>query len=439
MGTWTYKATFSDDSKGIEGTFECIPSNLPGLLGKDESNPMWFGFKGGGHFMMRAFQVGDRYFAVNWDDPANPNDGEKRKIFLDLAQKYGYNLFSIGSHYLNRRIAGRGEGWQTPEIWDKAAGRPNAEEFRKMEVILDELRDRKIMVYPFAGFIGKVSHYPETEAEQERYVRYTMSRLSSYWNILYAPASPEPNVGEPDWLPVPVVERMGRLIQRYNVSGHLVSVHNATPDTLEGSTIFRDADWTDYVITQGPKTFDLAYLSRIHLRNHHPEKPLLAQETLWPGNGAHPSYDEVNIRKNAYVITMAAAAICFGDMNGNSTSGFSGSLDPKDRNRRWHDVIKQVWDFFETVPFYYMKPCQELLKGAEAYGLAQPGSRYLAYLPAGGTVNIEVVPRVYAVTWINAQNTSDRRPGELTKTGQKLTAPADGDDWLVYLQRFSAR
>ncbi|MGH9340844.1 MAG: DUF5060 domain-containing protein [Acidobacteriota bacterium] len=433
LGTWSYQATFSDGSAGGSGTFKCIVSDIPGQLGKSEVNPMWFGFKGGRHLLVRAFHVGDRFFASNWDDPADPNDGERRKSFLDWTQQQGYNLLSIASHYLNRPVAGRGLGRDTPKLWDKKNGRPKAEEYGEMELILDELKRRRMLVYPFSGFIGKATDYPETEIDQERYIRYTMARLSSYWNILYAVASPEPNVGD-DWLPPETVVRLGKTVQRYNVSGHLVSVHNATPDTFEGN-IYKDADWTDYLITQGPKTFDLAHLSKIHLRNLHLRKPLLAQETLWPGNGAHPPYDEVNIRKNAYVLTMSGAAICFGDMNGNSSTGFSGTMALSDRNQSWHDAIKTVWDFFEGLPFYLMKPRQDLLSGSEAYALAQEGRKYLVYLPSRGTVNVSVPAGTYEIIWINAQNTSERILAGRTNTGRDLKSPPHGDDWLLYMHR----
>jgi hypothetical protein len=37
------------------------------------------------------------------------------------------------------------------------------------------------------------------------------------------------------------------------------------------------------------------------------------------------------------------------------------------------------------------------------------------------------------MTWINAQNTSDRRYAGITNNGKKLSAPNDGDDWLLLL------
>jgi hypothetical protein len=38
------------------------------------------------------------------------------------------------------------------------------------------------------------------------------------------------------------------------------------------------------------------------------------------------------------------------------------------------------------------------------------------------------------MTWINAQNASDRRYVGMTNNSKKLSAPDDGDDWLLFLR-----
>lgn len=44
----------------------------------------------------------------------------------------------------------------------------------------------------------------------------------------------------------------------------------------------------------------------------------------------------------------------------------------------------------------------------------------------------------YEVTWINTQETSDRRKGGQTSDGCRLVAPEEGDDWLLQLVRLPA-
>ena len=416
-GSWRYTARFSDGAPGVQGAFECVASGLPGLISRDEQNPQWFGFRGGKQrLLVRSFHVGDRFFAENWD-------AAKRTAFLDWAQGQGYNTLSIASHYLNRNEEGRGQGWKTPELWPL-----DAAEYRKMETILDELARRRLLVFPFAGFFGRGSNFPRDPAEQSLYIRYTLARLGPYWNLLFNVAGPEPNLRGRPFLTPEEVNRLGGEIRRLDVFGHLLTVHNPPGDDL-----YREAPWTTYGTLQGPKTIDKAKLSAEILRNHHPKKPLYAQETLWPGNTfGHPSYTDEDIRKNAYVILMSAAALNYADMNGSSSSGFSGTLELSDRVQTRHDIVKQVWDFFETVPFQRMKPSQDLV--SRGYCLAEAGEEYLVYLESGGTVDVAVTGGPYPVEWINARDTSDRRPGKQTRDGRALSAP-DENDWLLRLRQ----
>ena len=417
-GTWSYEAVFSDGAPGAKGSFQCVASKLPGMVSVDERNPMWFGYSGGGHAILRAFHVGDRFFAANW--PA-----EKRKAFLDWAGKQGYNMLSVASHYLNRDAPGRGQGWETPELWPL-----NAAEYRRMEVTLDDLARRRIIVWPFSGFFGQKSNYPLDPGEQERYIRYTVARLAPYWNLMFNVAGPEPNVGK-RWMSDEDVQRLGRLIRKLDPSGHLLAVHNRT-----GDDPYRDSEWSNYGVLQGPKTLDRDVLSRGLLKNHHASKPLLAQETLWSGNKfhvqRHGGYSADDVRKNAWVIQMSAAALVFADNNGDSSSGFTGSLEIGEQRQEHHDTVRRVWDFMESVPYYRMRPRQDLVD--KGYCLAEPGQRYLVYLPEGGPVNVKVEGGAYRMVWINGRSPAERRAAGESRDGRGLTAP-DTHDWVLSLER----
>ncbi len=426
LGTWHYEARFSDGTPGTQGSFTCVESDLPGMLTVDESNPLWFGYKGGGHVLVRSFHVGDGFFASNM-----PSD--RRAAFLDWAQAQGYNMLSIGSHYLNRSGPGRGQGWDTPKLWPL-----NAAEYRRMESILDDLTARRFLIFPFGGFFGRGAGYPTEPLEQELYVRYTLARLGANWNILLNVSGPEPLLDKeaaPLVMPKMELDRLGRLIQSLNVFGHPLTVHNKT-----GDDEFRDDDYIDYGTLQGPKTTDPAVLSEGLLRNHHPSRPLYVQETLWSGNKFHPDYSDEHLRKNAFVIGISAGALNFIDNGGpepgglgDSSSGFSGTLDLNDRRQWRHDIIRAVWAFFETIPFYRMSPRQDLVTAG--YCLAEPGAQVLVYLPSGGSVQVTLDDSPYHITWINAQNTAEQHQAGSTTGSASLTAPAHGDDWLLYLQK----
>jgi hypothetical protein len=213
-------------------------------------------------------------------------------------------------------------------------------------------------------------------------------------------------------------------------------VHNRT-----GPDPYRDSDWTTFGILQGPKTLDRVELARGVLNNHHAEKPLFAQETLWSRNRFHMQkngrdYSDADLRKHLFVLTMSAAGVCFADNDGDSSSGFSGTLDLGVRQQARHDILKRAWDLLETLPFSEMKPRPDLVDAG--YALALPGRQYLVYLESRGQVNVTVERGSYVVEWINAQKPSDRRVIGTTSDGRALATPDDGDDWLLWLRSASA-
>ena len=84
-------------------------------------------------------------------------------------------------------------------------------------------------------------------------------------------------------------------------------------------------------------------------------KPLLAQETLWSGNVFHirqlenRDFSDDELRRNAWVIHMSAAALVFADNGGGiSSAGFTGSMNPADAEQHRHDIIKE--DFRQLPP-----------------------------------------------------------------------------------------
>jgi hypothetical protein len=89
-GNWSYTATFSDGRPGTSGSFECVTSaGAGGKFAALSSDPLWFNRKGTDNDLIRSLHVGDRFFARNWDDPLDPNDGNKRTVFLNWAQQLG--------------------------------------------------------------------------------------------------------------------------------------------------------------------------------------------------------------------------------------------------------------------------------------------------------------------------------------------------------------
>lgn len=164
--------------------------------------------------------------------------------------------------------------------------------------------------------------------------------------------------------------------------------------------------------------------------------PLDAQETLWPGNMYHPRYTDEDIRRNAFVMLFSGAMINYGDMNGNSSSGFSNSMNPAEAVAARHATIHRVWDAFATLPWYRLKPRPDLVN--TGYCLADPGHEYVVYMEKPTPVSVKVRRGTHEVNWINARCPDDRRSGGETSSGRDLQTPAAGD-WILWLTRVPAK
>lgn len=409
IGTWRYSATFSDGRAGISGSFNCVASTTPGMISRDESNPRWFGFKGGRHVLLRSFHGGISLFASNFSN-------QDREAFLDWAQDQDYNMLSVGNH--STESASPTRTWDNPKLWPL-----DAAEYRQLETTLNKLADRRIIYYPFGGIFPQ-TWLPESSTDRSRLIRYYLARLAPYWNIVLNVAGPEPNLR--NYLSSSEVNQLAAEIRSRDVFGHVLGVHNR-----DGDDPYRISNWSSYATLQEEST-SLSSRSAYLLRNHTGSKPVYAQETLWMGNTLQPAWTLTNLRQHMWVHMMSATTYNVGDMNGRSFSGFSGSLDLSDRVQSRHDVPKQIWDFMETVPFYRMRPRQDLVN--TGFALAEAGQHYLVYLPAGGAVSVNVGSgSSYAVAWVNARNPiNDQRTGGTTTNGQNLRAP-DSSDWVLQL------
>ncbi len=431
LGEWKYQASFSDQSNQISGAFTCSESHHPGKVSKNELNPFWLGKQGEPKTMFRSFHVGDRFFAENWDDPKNENDGNLRTQFLDWLQENKYNMLSIGSLFTNRNEKGRGEGWNTPQLWPL-----NPDEFRKLEVILDELEKRNITIFPFAGFFGAKGNWPTNAKDQELYIKYLLARIGHYPNLILSVAGPEPFWREDKSeykgaMRLADIKRLGNLIDSLDVHNHIITLHNEKRATQYGDP-FIDEPWYDMSTLQGPTTLNREDLYSGLSMNHHRSKPVFAQETLWSGNMFHPKYTDDQLRKNAYTILFSGSILNFADMDGNSSTGFTGTLNLNAANQQRHEVVKRVWDWFETIPFHQMTTRQDLVN--HGFCLAKEGQEYYIYLDTIGKT--EITPDfeypLYS-EWINAKNPLDKRAGPVVRHRIEIQSPKDGDDWILHL------
>jgi hypothetical protein len=100
------------------------------------------------------------------------------------------------------------------------------------------------------------------------------------------------------------------------------------------------------------------------------------------------------------------------------------------------DDMRRARTFLESLPFYEMEPCNELLPDDTNYCLAKPGEVYAIYMPNGGsaTVDLSDVSGEFETKWFNPR-TGD--VGQHTPTvggdARLFEAPTQ-EDWALVIE-----
>jgi hypothetical protein len=236
------------------------------------------------------------------------------------------------------------------------------------------------------------------DADRRRLIRYAMARLSGYVNTKFVLALE----WQEGWSQTEVASH-ATFIHAVNPWARMVSVHG-TP----GDFSFPTATWADFMAIQAGNGSSYGAVHASTLRNRaRAAKPVIQEEH---GLGAENTIH----RQRAWAAFAGGAA-------GVGTGAY----------------LQHLVRFTNLIDFSSKEPHQELVTSGSAYLLATPGFGYIAYLPAGGAVGLDLraAPGTFREIWYDPRTGAliDRgsRPGGRVTT---LTAPASGD-WTVVLGR----
>jgi hypothetical protein len=93
-----------------------------------------------------------------------------------------------------------------------------------------------------------------------------------------------------------------------------------------------------------------------------------------------------------------------------------------------------LYDFFAALPFWRMQPFADV--SGDAIVLAEPGKAYVAYLPHGGSMTLDLTEArgAFNARWFNPRTGEFGVPFRVPGNGRRSFEAPDNEDWALQLQ-----
>jgi hypothetical protein len=455
LGPWRYRWSWSDDTPGGEGSFQCVSQGASkGVLQAYKDNPHWLAYNGTEPVWIKS------YYETGHGSIAQPFDWVSENVYQPLVD-HGYNhlqvnwllsLCCFGQYYqdgpppstldLALYKEGRASSTMRLDVW------------RLMEQRLGWLNDRNVGVHMFLGFEGRKNHGPSWEKlsnqEKDFYVRYVVARIAPFaniagWNFVWE----DPGYRESHEL------GLAKLLQKYDVFHHLRTYQDESPrDNEYQRPEYTFAAIENHYIAAPQNQIDRNY--RKTPWTHHeacriayvPGKPVFMSEgnALWRRYWAERSgATQDDLRQAAWGCATAGASFCWNghareyDLTATGPEGIpfhASDNNPYTASARYVDILADVMN--KDVVFYRMTPRDYLLTGHDPFRvwcLAEPGKQYLVFAAFGQPFTLHLAAGDYPKSeWIDAK-TGQRQPAPTVKvTKDELAPKAPETDWVLVLQ-----
>jgi hypothetical protein len=440
-----------------EGRFAATPGRRPGPVRVDPEHPFHFVRDGTGeHWFWNATTT---YQLLAWDEETIARSVER--------------LASLGINRIRVALCGRtkdGTRWNEPlvrrtgkfafkmEPWPAArpdniedpgydVSRFNVPFFRKAERMLRLARERGIVVsvvfYVDGADKGTDPFGKERmgNSDEERYYRYVTARFSAFANIMWDVTNEWHLFRDEAW-----VNRMGAVIRSSDPYHHMASVHG------RGDFPFRQSSWADFAMFQ---SWDEHGGYKFMLENRRQQAatgrpiPQINEEYgyedhypfPWGEKRLWPARIGDNRRRLAWEISMAGCYQTTGE-RANDGTGAGPDTGGGWVNGRGSDQMtmligyRYMAQFFTSFPWWSLEPHEDLA-GEGTLLLADPGKRYVAYLPAAGAARFQLQPGSYSARWFNPRTGAwtDMPDVVQSVSAPWSSAPAeDAGDWALLLQ-----
>lgn len=418
-GYWKYQATFSDGTPAAEGTFRCLWRYAPfDPVYINRLNPSCFR-RGVDPLMIRGLSVSSNFLSPDFKPSL-------RSDFLNWFQNQGYNTIFVMEAGSEDSDGMHGDRYPAPFSWA-----PGGDEYAHLETILNELNQRGILLSPF-GSSGAEQILPPPN-ELERFSRYFFARFGHFTNLLLRFPQASGPAGRSEDQVANGTAALLHAVRKYDVYGHAIGL-----PTSPGPSEASGADWLavqaeHYHQGNNSRWTDLLSTAQ----QAHDQPVILSMET--PRNPSkfrsleNLQQSDRNFRRAVSTALMSGAGLALTDANPNLSSSFSSTLRLTDRTQHQHDILKQIWDFVETTPWFEMQSRNDL--SSVGHCLANPGQCYLVYVDSENSVDVAIDDATYGVEWIDPGQPHLRISDGTTGDEKNLHPPDSQRDWFLLLRR----
>ena len=445
-GDYTFSATYrqGDFQKTTAGVFRALDGRRRGPIRVDPNYPWHFLWEGTGeHYFFNGTTA---YWLPGWRDERIINNSLERLHRLKVNRLRvllagAANIFwgepvMTGDNFtmcLRPWIAEAPESLDHPVI---DYTRFNIPYWQKWERLLRFARDRDMIISVVLDIPTHHAQAPAGSADERRYIRYAVARLSAFSNITYDLGDDLDSFRDEKW-----ARETGTLIESWDPYKHLATSHPAHREHQD-----RASDWFGFTSIQDWSRRQHALMleeRQIQMKTGRiiPQtNEEYGYEDHYPHWAPAPPGDSAEtLRQTAWDIAMAGA---YGTTGESARRGTNVWPDTGGGwiNGRGDDTMvmlkgyEHMVDFFSSFEWWKTEPHDELVNNG-AYCLAKPGETYAVYLPKGGDVSIKLEPGSYEAKWFNAF-TGETAPLPSAE-GPVWTSPkAPGWlDWALLLQK----
>jgi hypothetical protein len=470
LGTWTYSVqSINSGLNGGNGSFEVINSENRGGIQRMTNNPSHFQYQDG----TPMWFMGDTNWALYYNSPASSVEHLNpitRRNYIDKRAEQGFNVIHsqviFGS--LNENVpswtnsGGTTFNTNTRAFTGEAL---NPAFFQQLDLDVAYLNSQGItggLVLAWAEIPNSSEFdyrsFPSDQARL-RYAEYIAARYSAY-NVYFVVSG--------EWqklLSASAYDVLGQKLADTDPHDRLVTIHN----WQETPSSFGQENWAGF--GEYRQVYSRLHENLLNIRAAYPDKPAVASEYAYflrdQSHNGHP--DKPNsgtiddIRHATWDIAMAGAYF----VTGFGSTYYGGMRHPTPfngdiRDVAWEAQVQHVMELFANVPWWNLKPADELISAATALGtpiarsaadvlanptrplhqsertfwaLADVGRTYVGYFRGiDGAISLDLgdaLPTSLRLQLFNPRSGEFQDLDFTTVDGVIIIASPDSQDWVV--------